>query len=71
MLQEDQARAAANTYDENNMYYSESDLPDEESQIEQIRRIRHNEVATEAQTTLQMLEDLKRQREMLHSSPSP
>ena len=51
MLQEDQ-RNGETYYDEDEQYYDEEDLPDEQKQMEIIRRMRHNEVATEANDTL-------------------
>ena len=52
MLAEDQAinqNAMAENEDD---YYDEETLPDEQAQIELIRRMRHNEVASETETTL-------------------
>ena len=53
MLAEDQARASQ--FDVSDQYYSEDNLPGEDEQIEMIRRMRHNEVAAEAEETLAML----------------
>jgi len=69
MLAEDSSNGVY--YDEGEQYYREEDLPDEQAQIEIIRRMRHSEVAHEAANTLQALAELKRQQELLQSSPSP
>ena len=54
LMQEDQANEGGDSND----YYDEETLPDEQRQIEVIRRIRHNEVADEAQDTLRALQEL-------------
>lgn len=58
MLQEDQ-RVGESYYDETDQYYDEEDLPDEHQQIEIIRRMRHNQVASESNQALQKLADLQ------------
>ena len=63
MLQEDQNIVAAAQYEADGQqgddeYYDEENLPDERVQTELIRRMHHNEVQSEAETTLKMFEDL-------------
>ena len=74
MLQEDQQNiaAASQQYGGNDDdYYDEENLPDERIQTEVIRRMHHNEVASEAETTLKQLEEINRMKAQLASSPSP
>ena len=52
MLAEDQASNQNAMAENEDDYYDEETLPDEQAQIELIRRMRHNEVASETETTL-------------------
>ena len=57
MLAEDQAQNNGNDQDGK---YDEEDLPDEQQQIEAIRRMHLNEVQDQTLDQLQMLENIRR-----------
>jgi len=53
LLEDQEAEREEGEFDDDN-------LPDENTQIEYLRRLRHDQVASEAENHLKLLEELKR-----------